>query len=347
MTPELKKKVDTLLIHGLYADDTSMSKMKEYLIKQGRTPESIYYPSDSSEEDVMNNYITPFIDNYPDADIVTHSTGGLLTRLYGQRPTNTLKGRNIVMLAPPLKGTTAARNTQNLSTALKLTPVLSRLTADLRNERNVEMLNTLSPDNIAGRDWKTIQGNISVLAGNTPNKGEVVHTLNKLMNSLTLSTDDKVTDGVVTLDNTMIPEVGYRAEVPYGHSDMLGQDEVFNKVYELLTKKKEASMINKAAYMNGYLDKRAGVIPKLKGVPSEVLRQILSKVLKKTKGDTINTGVNALNRSISKILNSGSEIATRNLDKLNAPLKKLVSRPIDYIGDKASAGLDYIASIGQ
>jgi len=258
MTPEIKKKVDTLLIHGLYdSDDGNMKALADYLKKQGRTIQSIYYPSHGlSGDKVLSDYITPFINNNPGADIVTHSTGGLLTRMYGQQKGNTLKGRNIVMLAPPNQGTEAATNTALIKTLLKFTPGVNKFTKDI-HQKKTPLLDTLDYDHVQALKMKRIEGNISILVGNKTQKKNYKHYLNNIINDTRFTTDE-ATDGVISPSEARLPEAKYFAEVPYGHTELLQKSDIHHKVLELLNEKKEDTL-NKTAYLKGYsLSKTAG-----------------------------------------------------------------------------------------
>lgn len=102
-----------ILLHGMYRSNVAMRPVDKFLKSLGYGTSNISYPSTEYEiETLVKDYLVPEIDKYkeqPDITLhfATHSMGGILVRYYLKHNSLPNLG-NVVMIAPPNKGTPLA-----------------------------------------------------------------------------------------------------------------------------------------------------------------------------------------------------------------------------------------------
>lgn len=110
---EHQHKQHVILLHGMYRSNVAMRPVETYLNSLGYTTTNISYPSTTYNiETLVENYLAPQIEQFKDQKDITihfatHSMGGILVRYYLQHNEVSNIG-NVVMIAPPNKGTPLA-----------------------------------------------------------------------------------------------------------------------------------------------------------------------------------------------------------------------------------------------
>lgn len=102
-----------ILLHGMYRTNVAMRPVDRFLKSLGYSTSNISYPSTEYDiETLVKDYLIPEIDKYKEQQNITlhfatHSMGGILVRYYLKHNSLPNLG-NVVMIAPPNKGTPLA-----------------------------------------------------------------------------------------------------------------------------------------------------------------------------------------------------------------------------------------------
>lgn len=102
-----------ILLHGMYRTNVAMRPVDRFLKNLGYSTSNISYPSTEYDiETLVNDYLIPELNKYKDQQgitlhFATHSMGGILVRYYLKHHSVPNLG-NVVMIAPPNKGTPLA-----------------------------------------------------------------------------------------------------------------------------------------------------------------------------------------------------------------------------------------------
>ena len=230
---------DVLLIHGWNSGPKAFRKLKRKFEKEGRIVKAIDYSKDRMRaQKLVKNKIRPFLMANKNADIVTHSAGGLLTRMAAQgKYGDLLKNRRVLMVAPPMKGSYLAN----------LNRVLRKSGRGGLSDR--PLLKDLEVGNPLFKSMKPVKNsNIAIMAGKdgTKNKsllgmylnfihadrinGDLGERKNKLLSEIYGQTGD----GVVRLEHTKIPEEKKRTVMPLGHSALIKNKDGINKILKYM-----------------------------------------------------------------------------------------------------------------
>ena len=93
MLPQINNREYVILLHGMARTKYSMSKLEKHLVKNGYNVINTGYPSTSETVETMaEKYLGDMVDDClqkgaSKIHIVTHSLGGIVTRLYLQNHT--------------------------------------------------------------------------------------------------------------------------------------------------------------------------------------------------------------------------------------------------------------------
>lgn len=222
-----KEARNVLLIHGWNRGPEVFDALSKSLKSQGHTVQALSYPSTKlSAAEIADKYITPFLKSNQGADVVTHSAGGMLTRLAAQKDPSLLTGRRTVMVAPALGGSILAI----IQRILNKIPGLEKF----KFKRFDPILTDLSPGSKTLKSIADpIPGQVGVIRGTgSPTSKK---TLQQKIEGKILDLFGKH-DGVVLTKHTDIPGAKSVAEVPYDHTPMLGEAEVIGKINDFLNK---------------------------------------------------------------------------------------------------------------
>lgn len=199
-----------VLLHGLGRTSRSMNTLQSNLEKEGYFVKNINYPSRKySCEILVETYIGPIISNYihaPKIHFVTHSLGGILTRLY--LSTNKLSNLgSVVMLGPPNKGSAIVNKLRRYSFVKWYNgPAFLELSTDLDSVPNKLEIPNYS---------------LGIIAG--------TKSLNPFLSQFLQGEND----GKVTLNSAAIKGVPLKV-LPVSHTWMMKNNQVIDNVINFL-----------------------------------------------------------------------------------------------------------------
>lgn len=198
-----------ILLHGMARTKYSMSKLEKHLVKNGYTVINTGYPSTSETVETMaEKHLADMVNDCikkgaKKIHIVTHSLGGIVTRLYLQNHTLPV-GSRIVMISPPNKGS-------DLVDALCDLFIFKWL-----NGPAGQVLGT-EPDSLPNT-LKPVKGEIGVITGD--------FSFNPFFSRIIPGADD----GKVSVERARLDEMTDFIVVPSSHSFIMRHSEVLKQV---------------------------------------------------------------------------------------------------------------------
>lgn len=237
---QMKKQLrDVILIHGWRSSPKAMDKIRKALEREGRNVYAVDYSKDKERaRAIVMNKVIPYLRAHPNADVVTHSTGGLLARMAGQpRYGDLLKNRRVVMVAPPAKGSYLA----NINDIVVKSghggfmdqPILKDLEVGSDTIKNLKPIKGGDIGVVAGShnaDYlKKIRLYLKFLKYDKIG-GQYAAQRDALWHKLNTG----VGDGVVKLENTKLPSEKARVVLPYNHAGLIKEKDSVNKIVNFL-----------------------------------------------------------------------------------------------------------------
>jgi len=209
MLPQINNREYVILLHGMARTKYSMSKLEKHLVKKGYTVINTGYPSTSEPvETIAEKYLSDMVNDCikkgaGKIHIVTHSLGGIVTRLYLQNHTLPV-GSRIVMISPPNKGSELADTLSDLF----IYKWLNGPAGQVLGTEPGSLPNTLKP----------VKGEIGVITGN--------FSFNPFFSWIIPGTDD----GKVSVERAKLDEMADFLVVPSSHSFIMSYSEVLKQV---------------------------------------------------------------------------------------------------------------------
>ena len=208
-----RKQQHVILLHGMYRSSVAMRPVDKFLINLGYTTSNISYPSTEFEiETLVRDFLEPEINKFKGRDDVTlhfatHSMGGILVRYYLQQNSISNLG-NVVMIAPPNKGTPLADLFEGSEWVNSNSgPAKSQLSAE-----EDSWVNQLGAANF----------DVGIIAGDENNN---------IVTSMLLPGDD---DGVVSVESTKLERMRDFITIPAKHYRLRSNIAVLQQVAHFL-----------------------------------------------------------------------------------------------------------------
>ena len=233
-----KKARAILLVHGWNAGPGEFRALSKALKRRGRVVKTLGYPSEAWGADrIVREKLRPFLRKNPDADLITHSTGGPLARMAGQN-NDLLKGRRVLMVAPAIGGSYLSNLNKFLRTTgtggIKSQPLLRWLNVNNEERNSVKPLKGVDIGVLAGTYKAKKNKQLKMYLRFCTSVKDVREGDVKKRDSLLGRIYDTPGDGVVKLEHTRLPEESRRLELPFSHSRLIQDDKAIKVIADYM-----------------------------------------------------------------------------------------------------------------